>query len=361
MRKVFWSFYPPTDEDWGELNRSALIALDASAILHAYRLSPEGSDAWLTLLESLDDRLWVPYQAALEYQRNRMSTVASQDSLISDIEAVVDRAWETLEEGFQKKRGAINRTRIVTWEDLEAALSKARRHFDQIVIDARAKQVDVDSAANATDAIHSRISSIMQNRVGPSPDESWLTKSIDEGRKRYAKLIPPGFEDAKKSNGDREFGDVLIWFQLLEHATQEGVPAVLITEERKRDWLRIESGRNLGPLPQLRAEFADATGHPFWLYSVAGLMRVADRYGHEVTMPAIKDAEQLEQDTQQPDQQQIFEVRVQSLIDALERLSDVEQVPDSILRSTVRETLSDWLEAEFESRRQGLTGPAAPS
>lgn len=360
MRKMFWPFYPPTDKDWGELNGSALIALDANAILHAYRLSPEASDAWLALLESLGDRLWVPYQAALEYQRNRMSTVASQDSLISDIDAVVDRAWQTLEEGFQKKRSAIKRTRIVTWEDLEAALTNARKYLDQIVIDARAKQVDVDSAAIAADTIHSRISSILADRIGAPPEGTWLKETIDEAKKRYAKLVPPGFEDATKSNGEREFGDVLMWFQLMEHAAGEGVPAVLVTEERKRDWLRIEAGRNLGPLPELRAEFADKTGHPFWLYSVAGFMGVAQHFGHEVTLPAIKDAEQLEEDTRQPVGQESFEARVQSLTEALERLSDDEQVPDSMLRSAVRDTLSAWLEAEFESRRQPLKGPAAP-
>ncbi|MEX1026895.1 MAG: PIN-like domain-containing protein [Candidatus Paceibacterota bacterium] len=359
MRDLFWSYYPPTEDNWTTINTSAFIALDANAILHTYRLSPVASESWLSLLESLGERLWVPYQAAHEYQRNRLSVISGQHRLITDLKKLVDQAWRTLQEGFEKRQSDIKRSRAVTWQSLEEALAEARRQFDEVIAASRSDQVDLVAASEANDSIHTRISEILASRVGNKPDAAWIKKAIEEGKERYAQQIPPGWEDAKKSGADRQFGDLFIWLQIIEHAETVRVPTVLITEEKKSDWLRIEFGKSTGPLPELREEFTSRVGEPFWLYSVAGFMRAAENFGYAIDRPAVEDAEQLEKETLDSDRNDATTSRVQELIAALERLSDDEQVPERELRSAIESTLGEWLSSELEARRPRLTGPAA--
>ena len=71
MRKLFKAFYPFSEADREKAWSEGLIITDTSALLNLYRYPLSARDRILTVLGCLRDRLWLPHQAALEYQRNQ--------------------------------------------------------------------------------------------------------------------------------------------------------------------------------------------------------------------------------------------------------------------------------------------------
>jgi len=78
MKKIFPGFYPPSDEDLKELWSKSLFVLDANVLLNLYRYPEKARADLLTVIRKIKDRVWVPYQAALEYQVNRLTVIAEQ-------------------------------------------------------------------------------------------------------------------------------------------------------------------------------------------------------------------------------------------------------------------------------------------
>jgi hypothetical protein len=75
MRRAFPGYYRPTEDEFSELWNGCLFAFDANVLLNLYRYSLETSNEFLTILSEISDRLWIPHQAALEYQRRRVDGI----------------------------------------------------------------------------------------------------------------------------------------------------------------------------------------------------------------------------------------------------------------------------------------------
>ncbi|MEO8206867.1 MAG: PIN-like domain-containing protein, partial [Chthoniobacterales bacterium] len=100
MKKEFPGHYRPTPQDFESLWKNAIIALDASLLLDLYRYSDETRKEFLRVLRSLDTRLWLPYRAAHEFFKNRLSVISQQQKAYDDgIKSI-----EQLEQTFKNKR-----------------------------------------------------------------------------------------------------------------------------------------------------------------------------------------------------------------------------------------------------------------
>jgi len=69
MKNIFPGYYRPTEEKFSNLWNSCLFVLDANVLLNLYRYSQETSNELIQILKQISDRLWIPHQAALEYQK----------------------------------------------------------------------------------------------------------------------------------------------------------------------------------------------------------------------------------------------------------------------------------------------------
>ncbi|MBF9522605.1 hypothetical protein HA136_16815 [Mycobacteroides chelonae] len=69
MREAFNEWYYPGDDEIAHIVRVGTIALDANVLLDLYRVGSGRRQEILTALEKIGDRLFVPHQAAYEYQR----------------------------------------------------------------------------------------------------------------------------------------------------------------------------------------------------------------------------------------------------------------------------------------------------
>jgi hypothetical protein len=89
MRKTFPGYYRPSEREFRQLWDSCLFVLDANVLLNLYRYSDETRKKLLDILRMIEPRLWVPHQAALEYQRNRLEVISAQREAYQQIEQLL--------------------------------------------------------------------------------------------------------------------------------------------------------------------------------------------------------------------------------------------------------------------------------
>jgi len=125
--------------------------------------------------------------------------------------------------------------------------------------------------------------------VGAKPTDERLAEIRNEGEERYAKKIPPGFEDAKKGgDGGDKFGDLIIWKEMMEKAKADQRPIIFVTDDGKSDWWHIHHGKKIGPHPHLVEEFLTATSQQFHIYELPQFLRYSAETGSAIQPEAVQ-------------------------------------------------------------------------
>src|SRR5205809_889756 len=78
MENLFPGYYQPSDADFKRLWDEAWFIPDANVLLNLYRYTPDTSHKLLEIFQRVGDRLWVPHQAAWEYQEHRLEEIGRQ-------------------------------------------------------------------------------------------------------------------------------------------------------------------------------------------------------------------------------------------------------------------------------------------
>lgn len=290
MRSEFYEYYQPTKV---ELVRAwspeALIVLDTNVLLDMYRMPVAARKDFIKLLSRIRDRLWLPHHVALEFQRRRISIIQSERKIIENVMGAAKATVSDLIEkvnGLQlEKRGLDMNPKEIIVELEEAALKLA---------DAVKKAHDSQLDVSASDPVRDEIDQLFEGRIGLGPTEqSEMEALIEHGEHRYQCKIPPGFMDSSKEknpneaefsfNGirvQRKFGDLIIWRQIISKVKEDGTKAVVfVTGDKKDDWWWRESGKTLGPHPDLVRELKSKSGaEVFWMYSSDGFAENANEY-----------------------------------------------------------------------------------
>ncbi|QCW24414.1 hypothetical protein FE772_00760 [Lysobacter enzymogenes] len=299
MRDVLPEFYQPTAADLESLWREATIVLDANVLLELYGLPKDGREALLGLLKELEQRIWIPHQVALEFQRNRLRAIASErDRTEKALEATrskINYLIEQIKDLELGKRGID--------VDPDAVIDNLQRALDatcEVLHKAHRTQLTI----TVDDPIRDALDGILEGRVGkPFPNQSAIDELCKEGVVRYAHKIPPGFEDESKDD-DRythaglvytnKFGDLLLWQQLLNHAKEKVISKLIfVTLEKKSDWWRIRDKVIVGPHPELLRELASEGGIPLaWIVRLPDFMsQINDHLRERISPEAIDQVE----------------------------------------------------------------------
>jgi hypothetical protein len=285
VREAFRGWYKPTEDEFRNLWNDGLIVLDANVLLAPYRLASEARRLLFNVVEAYRDQIWIPHQAGLEYQRSRLNVVAEQRKTYDDIRSSVAAA----ETELLKRRSDHP---VLDPLEYKNVVQRALQGITRWVTNAEEGHPNVLGDDRDQDVVRDRWDNLLHDRVGGRLDVTDEWKKT--GDKRYAEKIPPGYEDDhKRPEGNRLYGDLILWCELLIHvksradAATEPVPVLFVTNDLKPDWWRISDGQLLGPRPELVEEIAAQGGSPFWSYTVSGFVEAAtDVLGWEVT-PAV--------------------------------------------------------------------------
>jgi PIN like domain/JAKMIP CC3 domain len=270
MRKSFLGYYRPSEAEFRKLWGKCLFVPDANVLLNLYRYSEDTRAKLIEILQRLESRLWVPHQAALEYQRNRLEVISAQREAYKEIEHLLVDTLNKL--GTQLK--TYKRHPLINTDQLLTSIRSAFEAQATMLQQARQKHPDLLRA----DEVREALTNLLDGKVGPAYSESRLREISQEGAQRYSRSAPPGYKDSKSKDGDRAFGDLILWFQIIDKATKDKVPIIIITDDVKEDWWWRHEGKIVGPHPELVEEIRTKANVDFYMYVSDQFMEYARQF-----------------------------------------------------------------------------------
>ena len=269
MRNTFRGFYPPTQEEFSDLWGNCLFVLDANVLLNIYRFTPSTQEDFIRVLKKISDRLWVPYQAALEYQMNRLNVINQQVKAYDIIQ-------ESLSQNKNKIISDLNLYKKHPYMQIASIVEKIEGIYSEINEDLTLNKQEHPNLID-DDKLGATITNLLDGRIGPVYPPEKLEKIYILGKHRYDNKIPPGFKDSKKENNE-QYGDLILWCQIVSHAKSTNKPIILITDDSKDDWWRKSNGKIIGPHPELVNEMLSVTGQNFYMYQTENFLEYANEY-----------------------------------------------------------------------------------
>jgi hypothetical protein len=280
MKESFVGWYAKSPEQLKALWDEAIIVPDTNIILHLIRHSAKVRGELMSVFEQKRDALWIPYQVGLEFQRRRLDVeqqaADAYDRLTDELKAMVNLG-----------KTKINQYRAHPIIDIEpelAALDSYLADFERRM--ENAKRIHPTEQVRAS---FNEVTELFAGKIGPKPSPEQLAAIRKEGEERYAKKIPPGFEDAKKNPdaGDK-FGDLIIWKEIISKGKADKRPVIFVTDDGKSDWWHIHRGRKMGPHPELVEEFMSQTGQQFHIYELLQFLRYAGETGSSIEADTVQ-------------------------------------------------------------------------
>jgi PIN like domain len=293
MRNLFPAYTQKSDDEINTIWHECSFVFDANVLLHAYCYSEE--HAFLSILGKVSDRLWLPHQAALEFYRNRTKVIKSDTTELTEIPSQIKALINELRL-LLKRHQTLDRTLVE--ETLQAA--------EELMISGLKSQIDaakgIYKSRGTNDEIEKQINALFTGKVGPNYTANQLEDIYRQGAIRYPLQIPPGFRDMGKG-GSAQFGDLLIWFQIIDQAKESQRSVIFVTDDHKTDWWSSPGV----PRPELLQEIFEKTGVAFLMYTEEAFIRCAERilnlgYDDKVIEDSVREINEVGQAEEGDDQ-----------------------------------------------------------
>lgn len=271
MKEEFPEYYVPSQEDFDQLWQNCLFVLDANVLLDLYRLSEGAAEALLMVLNHHAHRLWVPHWAALEYQKGRPGVIRSQVGLCKEFCRTMEDVWKKqLQQPVQDRKRGYPFVTEDSWERLNNAFDEVGKEVHQ-----RGREL---GDLLSKDYIRDGLDELLAGKVGPPYDAEKVKEICTQGETRYKNRVPPGYADSDKKEGTQKYGDLIIWFQMIDQGRETQKPIILVTGDQKEDWWWKEGETAIGPKPELIGEMRAEAGVDFYMYRTNEFVEHANEY-----------------------------------------------------------------------------------
>jgi hypothetical protein len=276
MRKHFFNYYRPTDEEIRQLWSDGLFILDTNVIMKFYCYTDAARTDFLKALTLKAERLWLPNQVAFEYQKNRLIKIDEQTKAYEAIKKLLDEHLQ-----FDKLPNPLDNYKYHPYIKKDEILAR----IDQIKTEIELIKKNLDETRKKhpnlinNDTIRDEITNLFDGRVGEPFNKDELEKIYTDGELRYKDNRPPGYKDKGKADstliiGNEEnrliidkFGDLIIWSEIIKKAKKDKKSVIFVTDDSKEDWWLEFKGQKIGPRPELVHEFKSKTGMLYYMYS----------------------------------------------------------------------------------------------
>ena len=290
------NLYEINDKKEKYLWNNAIFVFDSSALLDFYFLPQNTRKQIFNNLigAKLKNRLWIPSHVKFEYNKNRANIIKKP---ISENYATI-------------KKGSLNKiTKSIdeienTIHDLKNRTKKDDKHphLKQDNIEDYIKSIsdfkitsDIfkKNIIDKINLIESEITESLENddvldaiianfKIGREYSYDEIIDITKEGKHRYEFSIPPGYKDLHDKIGTQIFGDLIVWKQIIEYASETSKPIIFICNDLKEDWCYLEkkSGekRIKSPREELIKEIHDKANVEFWMYNLPQFLYKSNEY-----------------------------------------------------------------------------------
>lgn len=266
--------------------KNGLFVFDTSSIGALYGLIPSSQQVMMEILNKFVDRTWIPGHVLYEYMKNREKMIMNpckehyqnpKAIFKSELIADFDRYLADFEnEDFHPNMSP-------------GALSKLKEHRETLY-----------NTLNDIKAIIKVEHSKQTNKIREIKDNDGVLKAIKnlpngtpfmiseifgmlkEGELRYRNLIPPGYMDKDQKKGTQIYGDLIIWKEILQYASNEKKDVIFICDDIKEDWYICDDKKEcFTPRHELLKEFHDTTGQFCWIYPLRSFIDKLEKYHND--------------------------------------------------------------------------------
>lgn len=281
IKDRFFQFYPLDKNQIENLWKDSILIFDTNVLFNLYRYSPETSSEFLKTISKLKDRIWLPYQVAFEFHKRRFLIIEEQINVYKEFLKKIENIYSDLENK--------NRNPFLS-ENVSKELTEVKSKIDKEL----ALKIKEYENRFGKDNILEKIIEIFSNNCGEEIPVEKLNSIYKDGDSRYKDDVPPGFGDKKKPVPDR-YGDLIIWYQILEKAAASKKPIIFITDDGKDDWWLIHSGKTISPRPELLKEFKNKTGQSCHFYKPFQFLTYSNTFlGSQIKNEIIQEVKDLE-------------------------------------------------------------------
>jgi hypothetical protein len=284
MKEQFEWYFPRTQAQIKDIWDRGILTVDTNVLLDLYRYHEDTTKALLDSLILFKGRAWISHQVAEEFFRNRNKVILSSIKAFNDAEQNIAEIRKASEEPLKK----LKNNRIIPDEvadSLEQAINSAVKKTEGEIQQIRTNFPDYIKK----DPILKKICELFDSSIGAPFEKDNLPEILKEAKRRAENNIPPGFKD-KHKEGDKTYGDYMLWRQILDYIKDVKTPLILVTSEEKEDWWEKVSGRTVGPLYDLLKEFHDETKQPLLLYRTSRFLEFSnEKTGKEINSEALSE------------------------------------------------------------------------
>jgi len=270
MRNSFKGFYIPSDSEFETLWKDGVFVFDANVLLNLYRYSSKAREQLLDILKSITQRIWIPHQAAYEYQKQRINVINQQHAIYNDLNKQLTSFSSTISNRITgSKQPVIHET-----EELFKQLTEITNQIIDKLEQSKKNELNFNFDG-FNDDVRDFISHLFEGKVGRAYNTEYLEKIYDEGKLRYQNNIPPGFKDKDKNNNE-QYGDLVLWYQIIDYAKLINKPIIFITDDTKDDWWQKIGDKKI-PHPRLVEEIYNKAQTDFYMYTSDRFMHYAEK------------------------------------------------------------------------------------
>ncbi|MET9471031.1 PIN domain-containing protein [Streptomyces sp. NPDC002922] len=304
----FSGYATPSPGDWKSALGSGTIVVDTNVLLNLYRYSNDARDAFLSVFNTLGQRLWVPNQVMSEFWRNRESAIEdprkqldqSKSALRGDLGKAVEklRAWANRVSLDRREAGLLENRLAESFEEVIGLMEK--------VVDNSGLGMQRDTSK---DRVIAELAGLLMGKVGLPLSKGDHDTAVALGKQRIAAKIPPGYMDKKKDSrgDDSEVGDYLVWHQLKLEAKRRGGDFLFVTGDFKEDWWRIRNNMPIGPRNELSEEFLGETESRFFMLKPEQLLVLAREHLQvEVSEVSVQNVEMVDARSENEEEEEVI-------------------------------------------------------
>ncbi len=180
LRSRFVEYLNPTKEHLSDWWSNAILAFDTSILLNLYECSVTTRNEVFATMARLQDRLWLPHQAALEYHKRRQQVINEEIRRFTKVESDLEKMIAQL---GQSNRAEITQPHID--EVFTEVTERAREELSKV------RSVDFEDLEQ--DRILTRLVELFADNVGEPLSGPGLEQLYVDGKERYTKRVPPGW------------------------------------------------------------------------------------------------------------------------------------------------------------------------
>lgn len=255
MKNAIKEYIELSPQEKSDLWNTATFVFDTNVFLDLYRYSNKTRDQLLEAFEWLNARIWMPYQVASEFCKDRYEVIGEAKRRFDNI-------------GAEAKKLTENWKKELRLDSNDSDIEELGKYLKTWIAKKRDNNYHIFSATD--DDVFRRLLNLFDGKAGKPFSAEEKLNIEQEGEKRYASKLPPGYKDNKKT--ENRFGDLLVWKEIISYAKSKDVDIIFVTHDQKEDWWNIIAGETIGPRIELRKEFYKETGKLFHMYTMTSFL-----------------------------------------------------------------------------------------